>query len=150
MREWQWVADVAAALLLLVLLYAVWLIVRRRLISRHGGTFEFSVRVRPPSEGGAGRGWVLGVGRYSGDVLEWFRIFSVVPRPAMTWQRATLAFDGRRDPEGAETYSLYQGHVIALCHTAAGPVEVAMDPAALTGFLAWLEAAPPGQQLRTR
>jgi hypothetical protein len=27
--------------------------------------------------------------------------------------------------------------------TGAGPVELAMSEAALTGFLAWLEAAPP-------
>ena len=28
-----------------------------------------------------GRGWLLGLGRYSGDALEWFRIFSLSPRP---------------------------------------------------------------------
>lgn len=150
MRDWQWGVDLVAALLVLVLLYAIWLILRRRVISRHGGTFEFSVRLRPPSSNGSGGGWVLGVARYSGDLLEWFRIFSIRPRPAMSWERSTLTFDGRRDPEGAELYSLYEGHVIARCHTDAGPLEVAMDPGALTGFLAWLEAAPPGQQLRAR
>ncbi|HSE08478.1 MAG TPA: DUF2550 family protein, partial [Nocardioidaceae bacterium] len=32
-------------------------------------------RPRPVRQGR--RGWVLGIGRYSGDALEWFRIFSL-------------------------------------------------------------------------
>ncbi|QLQ10982.1 MAG: DUF2550 domain-containing protein [Nocardioidaceae bacterium] len=147
MPVWQWAADAAGVVLVLVVLYAFWLLVRRRLICRHGGTFEFCVRAQPVS---AGRGWVLGVGRYSGDVLEWFRIFSVLPRPSRKWQRAELAFQGRRDPGEMERRALYDGQVIAQCATSDGPVEVAMSADALTGFLAWLEAAPPGQQLRSR
>ena len=36
---------------------------------------------------GTGRGWLLGIGRYSGDQLEWFRIFSLSPRPKRSWPR---------------------------------------------------------------
>ena len=145
MPVWQLVADAAGAVLVLVLLYGLCLVFRRRWISRHGGTFEFSVRVRPHK---AGRGWVLGVGRYSGDRLEWFRIFSLSPKPKLGLRRHELSYEGRRQPEGPETYSLYAGHVIVQCRTATGLLEVAMSPEALTGFLAWLEAAPPGQQPR--
>jgi hypothetical protein len=145
MPWWQWLADVAGVLLLLVLLYGIALVVRRRFLSRHGGTFEFSVRVR---SGRAGRGWVLGLGRYSGGNLEWFRIFSLLPRPRRTFRRAELEYVGRRDPGGVESYSLYSGHIIVSCRTPTGPLEVAMSPEALTGFLAWLEAAPPGQRSR--
>jgi len=49
---------------------------------------------------------------------------------------------------GAESYSLYAGHIVVECETPAGHLEVAMSPDALTGFLAWLEAAPPGQRPR--
>jgi hypothetical protein len=147
MPVWQWVADSAGAVLVLVLLYGLCLVVRRRWISRNGGTFEFSVRVRPSK---AGRGWVLGLGRYSADELEWFRIFSILPRPKLIFHRADLAYEGRREAVGAETYSLYAGHVIIRCRTALGLLEVAMSPDALTGFLSWLEAAPPGQQMRAR
>jgi len=147
MPVWQWLVDSAGLLLLLVLVYGLCLVVRRRWISRHGGTFEFSVRVRSTR---AGRGWILGVGRYSGDTLEWFRIFSLAPRPKLTFRRAELEYVGRRQPGGSEAYSLYSGHIIVSCSTPSGELEVAMSPEALTGFLAWLEAAPPGQRLRNR
>ena len=147
MPWWEWLVDLAGVLLLLVLLYGLSLVVRRRWLSRHGGTFEFSVRVRSQR---AGRGWILGLGRYSGDALEWFRIFSLSTRPKLRFRRAELEYVGRREPGGAEAYSLYSGHVVVTCRTPSGTLEVAMSPEALTGFLAWLESAPPGQRIRSR
>ena len=147
MPWWEWLVDLAGVLLLLVLLYGLSLVVRRRWLSRHGGTFEFSVRVRSQR---AGRGWILGLGRYSGDALEWFRIFSLSTRPKLRFRRAELEYVGRREPGGAEAYSLYSGHVVVTCRTPSGALEVAMSPEALTGFLAWLESAPPGQRIRSR
>jgi len=127
--------------LLLVLVLGVALIIRRRWLSRHGGTFELSYRARASQPG---RGWLLGLGRYTGDRLEWFRIFSLSPRPKMVWQRATLNYVERRDPEGVEQLSLYPGHVVIRCETPAGDVELALGSSSLMGFQSWLEAAPPG------
>ncbi|WP_340538016.1 DUF2550 domain-containing protein [Nocardioides sp. GXZ039] len=141
MAWWQWVVDVAGAFLILVLLYGLALVVRRRVITRHGGTFELSHRVRPS---GDGRGWVLGVGRYSGERLEWFRLFSLAPRPKRVWRRDALSYDGRRAAQGAEQVSLYPDHVVIVCQAPDGEVELAMSNASLTGFQAWLEARPPG------
>jgi hypothetical protein len=139
-----WLADSTGVLLLLLVLYGLALVLRRRWISRHGGTFEFSVRVR---SGRGGRGWILGVARYTEDGLEWFRVFSLAPRPRLVYRRAEIEYLGRREPSGVEAYSLYSGHIVVSCRTPAGPLELAMSPAALTGFLAWLESAPPGRQL---
>ncbi|MGO4255284.1 DUF2550 domain-containing protein [Marmoricola sp. RAF53] len=141
MAAWQWLLDIAGAVLLLVVLYGAVLVVRRRVLSRNGGTFELSVRVRSSE---AGRGWVLGLGRYHDDSLEWFRIFSPSPRPGRHWARADLEITGQRDPDGAEAFALYGGHRVVVCETPAGQVEMAMSVSALTGFSAWLEAAPPG------
>ena len=87
---------------------------------------------------------VLGMGRYSGERLEWFRIFTLSPRPKRVWDREQLFYDGRREPIGAEQASLYPDHVVIRCASRTGEVELAMSPASLTGFQAWLEAKPPG------
>src|SRR3954471_12164026 len=109
MAIWQWLVDSAGFVLLLVLVYGLALVVRRRALSRHGGTFELSVRVRSSQ---AGRGWVLGLGRSRDERLEWFRIFSPSPRPRRVWARAQLAITGQREPTGAESFALYGGHLV--------------------------------------
>ncbi|UUZ58355.1 DUF2550 domain-containing protein [Nocardioides sp. B-3] len=128
-------------LLLLPLLYGLALIVRRRVLSRNGGTFELSCRLHTAHPG---RGWLLGLGRYSGEHPEWFRIFSLSHQPRRVWSRGSLSYSGRRDAVGAEQMSLYAGHVIVSCATPNGPVELAMSEASLTGFQSRLEAGPPG------
>ena len=145
MPLWQWMAEATGALVALVLLLGVALVVRRRVVSRNGGTFELSYRARSSR---TGRGWVLGIGRYSGDVLEWFRIFSLSPRPRRTWTRADLSFASRREPIGVEQMSLYTDHLVVTCSTPSGPVELAMSLPSLTGFQSWLEAGPPGAEIR--
>jgi len=141
MAVWQWLLDSAGVLLLVVVGYGLLLVVRRRVLARNGGTFELSVRVRSQV---AGRGWVLGLGRYYGDQLQWFRIFSPWPRPRRCWARADLMITGQREPSDPESFALYSGHRIVECSTPSGSVQLAMSPSALTGFSAWLEAAPPG------
>ncbi len=141
MAWWQWVVDAAGVALLLVLLYGLFLVLRRRWLGRHGGTFELSHRTRGATEG---RGWVLGIGRYSGERLEWFRIFSVSPRPKRVWQRDALSYDGSREPFSAEQTSLYPDHLVIHCMTDGGQVDLAMSAGSLTGFQSWLEARPPG------
>jgi hypothetical protein len=143
MPIWEWLLESAAGVLVLVLLLGVALIVRRRWLTRNGGTFEASYRARPSDSGG---GWLLGVGRYAGDTLEWFRIFSLSPRPKRVWQRSTLTYVDRREPERVEQMSLYPGHVIIRCETPSGAVELALGPSSLMGFQSWLEGAPPGAQ----
>jgi len=147
MPLWQWLLDAAGVLLGLALVYGIALVIRRRVLSRHGGTFEMSYRVRSEK---AGRGWLLGLGRYSGDDLEWFRFFSLSPRPKRVWSRTTLTFVEKREPQDGEEMSLYPDHVIIGCASPDGPVELAMSTASLTGFQSWLEARPPGTDWSAR
>jgi hypothetical protein len=140
MPVWQWLLDVAGVVLVFVLLYGIALIVRRRVLARRGGTFELSYRVRTDK---SGRGWVLGLGRYTSTSLEWFRIFSLNPRPKRVWDRGDLAYAGRRDPSGVEQLSLYPDHLVIRCTSRDGDLELALSQEALMGFQAWLEAAPP-------
>lgn len=142
MPLWLELLDAAGLLVLLVLLYGLALVVRRRVLSRNGGTFELSHRLRPEED--SGRGWLLGLGRYSGEELEWFRIFTLAPRPKRSWSRAGLTYDAVREPEGVERTVLYPDHVVVDCASPQGEVELAMSRDSLTGFQAWLEARPPG------
>ena len=143
MPVWQWLLDSAGAVLLLVLLFGLLLVVRRRVLSRKGGTFELSVRDSVQPEG---KGWVLGLGRYREDSLEWFRIFSPVPRAKRTWRRNDLTLLHQRVPSGAEQHALYAGHVVVVCRTPRGETELAMSTSSLTGLQSWLEAGPPGSR----
>jgi Protein of unknown function (DUF2550) len=143
MPLWEWLVDSLGLVLLLFGCYGIALIVRRRLLARHGGTFELSHRVRSTV---IGRGWLLGIGRYSGESLEWFRIFSLSPRPKRVWLRFDLEYVARRASVGSEQVSLFADHTIVTCSTAAGPVEFAMSESSLMGFQSWLEAMPPGSR----
>jgi hypothetical protein len=127
---------------LLVLLFLVAaLVIRRRLISRHDGTFELSVRDGSLPDG---RGWVLGLGRYREDSLEWYRIFSPLPVPKRSWRRSDLNLVSERVPRKAEEFALYAGSVVVVCTTPRGETELAMSRSSLTGLQSWLEAGPPG------
>ena len=129
----------------IVVVASVWVVVgfafRRWLLARRGGTVDLCLRLR---QGKHGRGWVLGTGRYVGDELQWFRVFSLAPRPRRTLSRRDLRVVRRRDPTGPEKLSLQAGMVILECSSADGPVQIAIGRSALTGFLSWLEAAAPG------
>ena len=118
--------------------------VRRRVLQRLGGTIELSLRRQRVAHG---RGWALGIGRFQGDELRWYPVFSLAPRPARTLSRRELTVLSRRRPAGGETLALLDGAVVLQCATDRGPVDLAMDPSAVTGFLAWLESAPPGPVL---
>ena len=143
MTWWEWrLLDLGVLLLLLVVVYGACLMARRRVIARHGGTFELSYRVRASRPG---RGWLLGVGRYSGSTLEWFRVFSLAPAPKRTWDRTGLVYLANRAPQGGEALALYPDHLVVECRTPGGEmVELAMGPQSLIGFQAWLESRNPG------
>jgi len=133
---------VGCLLVPVILLFAV--AVRRRGLQRAGGAVEVSLR---SARAGPGRGWVNGVGRFVGDDLRWYRVFSLSPRPRRTLSRRDLEVTAQRDPRGHERNALHAGSVVMECRSTADRVELAMEPAAVTGFLSWLESRPPGATL---
>jgi hypothetical protein len=135
------VVEAVAVALALVALALTLLAVRRRYLLGSGGAIDMSLRVR---FGRVGRGWALGIGRYTGDDLLWFRVFAVTLRPSRTLSRRALEVVAQRVPQGAESWAVQSGAVIVECRDAKGPVHLAMSAEALTGFLSWLESAPPG------
>ena len=135
---------VVVGVLLALLLPLVTLAVRRRALQWGGGAVEVSLRLKHAEPGG---GWVLGVGRFTGDDLQWYRVFSLAPRPRRTLSRRSLSICRQRPPEGPEVYALLDGAVVMECRVGSEPVTLAMDPSAVTGFLAWLESRPPGATL---
>lgn len=140
MPLWQVALDILGGLLLLAALVLVGLIVRRRRLTKAEPTFDMSVRTHPQQDS---RGWTLGVARYRGDRLEWFRVFSLSMRPKRVFDRQLLELHGRREPEGAEAYALFTGHVVVDTRAGAEEVQVALSPDSLTALLSWLESAPP-------
>ncbi|MFC0109508.1 DUF2550 domain-containing protein [Kibdelosporangium aridum] len=106
------------------------------------------------------RGWHLGVARYHGDEFTWYRALSLRNGPNRIIQRDGFEIDDRREPEAQELYGVPNGAIILRCRAELDPprskrafggpdtvVEIAMTPDALTGFLSWLESAPPGRRL---
>jgi hypothetical protein len=132
---------VGVVLLLAVLVVAVALVVRRVQLLRGGGV-DVSLRRRVVR---GATGWHVGVGRYRGDELCWFRLTSLWPGPTVVVDRTLLEIVDRRVPTEAEVDAIPAAGVVLRCRTPARTVELAMAPGVLTGFLAWLEATPPGR-----
>lgn len=131
--------EVLAAVVLAAVFFLVGVAVRRHLLRRRGGTVDLSLRLKARRRG---YGWALGVGRYDGECLVWYRLLSLAPRPRRAVCRHGLAVIGRRKPLGTEALNLMSGAVVVECRSEQGQVELAMTDAAYPGFLSWLEAAP--------
>ncbi|WP_410654198.1 DUF2550 domain-containing protein [Amycolatopsis sp. lyj-112] len=112
---------------------------------RRGGGVSVALRWRPDE---ARSSWHLGLGRYEGDEFVWFRVWSLRNGPDRVFQRASMEIADRRDPSGTEAYAVPEGSIVLRCESATQEaIEIAMGPGALTGFLSWLESAPPGRRL---
>lgn len=144
MPLWLWFVDSLVFLIVLALALVVALLVRRRILTRQGGSFDMSVNRR---EGPGAKGWTLGLAVYRDSELDWYRTFSYSLRPRHRFARGEVHVGHRRDPVGAEVHALHAGHLIVPVETEAGIRQFAMSPNALTGFLSWLESSPPGHRV---
>jgi len=123
----------------LAIVLAVYALRRLRLL-REGG-IHVALRRRIDDRG---RGWQVGVGRYRGDEFVWYRVLSVRSGPDQVIPRFGLEIMDRREPSGPENYAMPVDATVLRCRADAGEIELAIGAEALTGFLSWLESAPPG------
>jgi Protein of unknown function (DUF2550) len=136
------VVDVLIAVLVVVA-SVITLLVRRRILERDGG-FELCLRLHPGRWGG---GWVFGIGRYEGDRIAWFKTFGLSLRARRCLPRQRLEVIDRHWPNDEDRRLVPSGHVVLACRVGGRTLDMSMEEQAVTGFLAWLEAAPPGQHL---
>jgi Protein of unknown function (DUF2550) len=138
----QWIGIVV----LLLVATLTTLFFRRAAITRGGGTIDVSLRLTTLV---TGRGWAHGLARFSGDDLRWYRVFSFSPRPRRVLSRREIAVQGRRQPDDVERLTMPADWVVVRCADRRSSVEIAMARTTLTGFLSWIEAAPPGAASRS-
>lgn len=158
----QLVLALAQIALALVVIVAACLVVRRRVITKRGGIVECWLR-----SSASGR-WHHGLAEYRRAQLHWHRSFSLRIRPYGAFDRRDLVVTGSRLAGARDPAWLGPGTMIVTCRAhlaglrpdrAGSPatwrlpagqvadvrvIELAMSQAALTGYMAWLEAAPAG------
>lgn len=123
---------------LVVLVVAVVFLLRRRfLLSGLGAVTMWLRTARSPR-------WSVGVAWYGGDALLWYRALSLSVRPQQRLCRADFRVESQR-PAGRDDLALPDDVLVLECATAEGPLQIAMDRSTVTGFLSWLESAPPGR-----
>jgi hypothetical protein len=121
---------------LVVVLAVAFLLRRRFLLSGLGAVTMWLRPVRSPR-------WLVGVAWYGGDMLLWYRGISLAVRPQERFCRSELRVESRRSPNRDEL-ALPSDVVVLTIATSEGPRELAMDTSTVTGFLSWVESAPPG------
>ncbi|WP_336208376.1 DUF2550 domain-containing protein [Nonomuraea sp. LPB2021202275-12-8] len=114
-----------------VLLAATWVLGRALMLARRG-----SVPCRLRVGEGA---WRSGVARYADGELHWIPLMGLRLRPRHAIARRGLIVSQRRELDG--------GLFAVDCSGSTRDLSLAMSADALTGFLAWLESAPPSAYL---
>ena len=131
-------------LVLVVGLLCVALFTWRRLWELRTGGIDVALRTRKDDRG---RGWHLGVAHYRGEDFAWYRVLSLRSGPNWVLNRRMVEIATRREPSLAEKYTMPSGSTVLDLKGPGRELELAMGPDALTGFLSWLESAPPGKSV---
>ena len=134
------IAAVLGALVLALLVTVALGASRLRVLSSRIGSFECAAR-----RGGApGGSWVAGIAHYGAGRIDWWRSWSLAPRPAHTWWRADLDVVDRTPFVGPGEVP----HLVVRCRYHGRDLELTRSDDAFAGFTEWLEAAPPSDVSR--
>ncbi|MEU8363471.1 DUF2550 domain-containing protein [Nonomuraea sp. NPDC048882] len=121
-----------ATVVILVVLLAALVALRAVMLTRSRGSVPCRLRV-------AEQGWQSGIARYADGELHWIPLLGVRLRPRHAIARRGLVVSARREIDG--------GLYAVDCGGTTRGISLAMSADALTGFLAWLESAPPSAYL---
>ncbi|TDD20184.1 DUF2550 domain-containing protein [Nonomuraea diastatica] len=121
-----------ATVVMVLVLFAALVVLRWVTLTRSRGSVPCRLRVGE-------RAWQSGVARYADGELHWIPLLGVRLRPRHAIARRGLVVSPRREIEGGM-------FAVDLSGSTRG-VSIAMSADALTGFLAWLESAPPSAYL---
>lgn len=140
------IGVVVLVILVVVLAGLVAAFAYRLTILRRGGTAAI-MRVMPST---GGSGWRHGVIRYGDNTLFFFKLSSLRPGPDHRMSRQAIELGARRGPRADES-DIMTDDIAVLALTVQGRMyEMALDRAALTAFLSWLESRPSDRSKRGR
>lgn len=139
---WEVVLTALLVIVLVLLPFAL-LYLRRRWLTGQGGLFDCAYRI---SDKTPGSGWVLGMARFRGENLEWFRAFSLSLWPKMVFPRVGTTYVHQRQPAGLEAIALFEDAMIVTLRDRAsgGTSSLSMSRDEVLALMSWLESAPPG------
>ncbi len=130
-----WVAVAVVALLALLAAIGAW---RLRRLSHRVGSFPCHARAADTPSAA----FTLGIAHYAVGRIDWYRCWSLAPRPARTWSRDRLEVTGRVPLDQAGQPDQY----LVRCRYDGTDFELSMSTGAYSGLASWLEAAPPGRR----
>ncbi|MCA5893822.1 DUF2550 domain-containing protein [Isoptericola sp. NEAU-Y5] len=130
-----WAAVAVVVVLALVLAAGA---SRLRTLSRRVGSFP--CQARPADDPRAP--WVVGIAHYAVGRIDWWRGWSLAPRPARVWQRERLILTGRVPLDQAGQADA----VLVRCRYDDTDFELLVSSGAYAGLASWLESSPPGRR----
>ncbi|NKY60831.1 DUF2550 family protein [Nocardia flavorosea] len=135
------------AIILVVVLVALALLSTYRLVMlRRGGTAAI-LRILPAR---GGERWRHGVIRYDEDRLVFYKLTSLKPGADSVIRRRGIEIGDRRGPRGDEYDIMTDAISVIGVADRSGDYELALDRAALTAFLSWVESRPSERARRLR
>ncbi len=130
-----WTVLAVALVLALVLVVGT---SRLRTLSHRVGSFQCGAR-----PGGSPQApWSAGIAHYGVGRIDWWRCWSLAPRPARSWRRDRLEVTGRAPLDLAGQADQY----LVRCRYDGTDFELTMSADAYAGLASWLESAPPGRR----
>lgn len=134
---------VLGTLILLLAVFLVVTLIRRRLIAGSGVVTLCALRGRDTR-------WRSGLLRMTAEHLQWYPLFGITPCPRHVWERADIEVEGSGTAESADARSAVVGMAAPVQVSfstdggrRASRFQLVLSSGAYTALRAWLEAAPP-------